>query len=173
MKNLYKALFNVQKEIGLTLTKDAKNPFFKSNYVSLPNLSENIQPVLQKNGLLLQQPPVSVDGRTYVKTKITHVDSGETEEILTLVTSVKENDPQAMGSGITYMRRFALMAYLGIAAEDDDANAASGKSTTSNVTAGPPKTIQPVTATATTTTKTTFKKPTKVESVTNNDGWSD
>lgn len=126
-KNLNKALFAVQKELGLTLTKDANNPFFKSSYLSLPNLSDAIQPLFQKHGLLLQQPPVSMDGKTYIKTKITHVESGESDETLTEVTVAKPNDPQAMGSGITYMRRFVLGAALGIAAEDDDGEAAMGR----------------------------------------------
>ena len=49
-----------------------------------------------------------------------------------LVADNKKSDPQAMGSAITYAKRYALQAIYGLATEDDDANSASGK-TNSNI----------------------------------------
>jgi hypothetical protein len=39
----------------------------------------------------------------------------------------KDDGPQAMGSGVTYARRYALAAIVGLAQVDDDAEAAQGR----------------------------------------------
>jgi hypothetical protein len=118
---LTKALVAFQKEVG-TIKKDAVNPHFKNTYASLAAIIEAIKEPLTRNGLTYVQFPSGVNGLT---TRLMH-ESGEWMEETFTVTPSK-NDPQGVGSAITYQRRYALGAVLGIATEDDDdGNAASG-----------------------------------------------
>ena len=119
MKELLKALANVKKEVG-KLSKTETNPFFKSKYFDINSLIQQIEPLLEKNNLLLLQPIEN----NKVKSVIYEVESG------TSVSSEIElpnlTDPQKLGSAITYYRRYTLQSLLGLQAEDDDGNKASG-----------------------------------------------
>jgi hypothetical protein len=89
---------------------------------------EQILPVLNSNGLLLLQLPTTVGGEPALRTSIVHEETGESIEDTMLLVLAKD-DPQGQGSAITYARRYALMAALGLVAdEDDDAEAATKKS---------------------------------------------
>ena len=118
MKELLKALANVKKEVG-TLSKTETNPFFKSKYFDINSLIQQIEPLLEKNNLLLLQPIEN----NKVKSVIYEVESGN------FVSSEIElpnlTDPQKLGSAITYYRRYTLQSLLGLQAEDDDGNKAS------------------------------------------------
>ena len=75
-----------------------------------------------------------------LETRLTHVDTGE-YLASTAIVPLPKADPQGLGSAITYARRYALCAILGIITEDDDGNAASclENRQAPNVTAGPKK----------------------------------
>ena len=118
MKNIYTKLAAVKKEIG-AISKDSTNPFFKSKYFDINGLLKHVEPLLDKNGLLLLQP--ITDG--LVCSQIIDVENGEKVESSIQMASL--SDPQKMGSMITYYRRYTLQSLLGLQAEDDDANAAS------------------------------------------------
>lgn len=120
------ALLEAQKEFA-AVPKDSDNPFFKSKYAALPDVIKITNPVLAKHGLGVSQLVTSVDGQDALTTTLFHT-SGEFISSTALLHLVK-NDPQAHGSAITYMRRYAFMSILGIVAdEDDDGNAASSHS---------------------------------------------
>lgn len=120
IKNIAGALAKFRKDIT-TLTKDADNPFFKSKYASLDNIIEHIKDPLDVAGLSYTQFP---DGNG-LTTILMHAESGEWIES-TYSVPLSKQDPQGAGSAITYMRRYALGAILGLATEvDDDANSAS------------------------------------------------
>jgi len=121
-----KALATAQSEMG-NATKDAKNPFFKSNYADLNAIREAVLPVLNRNRISVLQPTTVVDGRPFVETVLLH-ESGEFISSITEVICNKVNDAQSAGSGISYARRYGLQALVCVGAEDDDGNAASGKS---------------------------------------------
>lgn len=116
--NIYSKLAAVKKEIG-AISKDSTNPFFKSKYFDINGLLKHVEPLLDKNGLLLLQP--ITDG--LVCSQIIDVENGEKVESSIQMASL--SDPQKMGSMITYYRRYTLQSLLGLQAEDDDANAAS------------------------------------------------
>jgi hypothetical protein len=123
--NLAKSLALFQGEVE-AIVKDAKNPFFKSKYVSLNAIIKGIRAPLAKHGLSFAQFPSGDNGLTTI---LMH-SSGEYLED-TVNTQPVKNDPQAIGSAITYMRRYALGAVLGLNIEDDDdGNAASNKTFT-------------------------------------------
>lgn len=105
-----------------TVKKDAKNPFFKSSYASLSNIIEAINDPLIEAGLSYSQFP---DGDNGLTTILMHGDSGEFIEATYSMRPVKD-DPQGRGSVITYQRRYALAAILGLNIdEDDDGNTAT------------------------------------------------
>ena len=105
--SIYKKVENVQKEIG-KLSKNKTNPFYKSRYFDINTLLEQLKPLLEKEGLILSQPLSNVDGRPALKTVLT---DGE-ETIEDTVTMPDIQDPQKVGSSITYYRRYALVSLL-------------------------------------------------------------
>ena len=111
------------------IAKDAKNPFFKSNYVTLDRLIEATRPILQENGLVVMQSPLSKeDGSIWIQTLLIH-ESGEfIESEPIFMKPAKANDPQQAGSIISYMRRYSYQAILNLnTGEDDDANKSTGE----------------------------------------------
>ena len=111
------------------IAKDAKNPFFKSNYVTLDKLIEATRPILQENGLVVMQSPLSKeDGSIGIQTLLIH-ESGEfIESEPIFMKPAKTNDPQQAGSIISYMRRYSYQAILNLnTGEDDDANESTGE----------------------------------------------
>lgn len=113
-------LFNLQQEIG-TISKDAKNPFYKSKYFDINSLIKQLQPLLKNHRLLLLQP-IEED---MVVSKLICIDG--TGGVISALKLPQINDPQKLGSCITYYRRYTLGSLLGLQAEDDDGNAASAK----------------------------------------------
>lgn len=125
MSDIYSALFDIQKQGIEGLTKDSTNPHFKNTYISLGKLIDTVAPILTDAGILLIQQPTTVDGAPALRTVLYHTESGTSVEDTTPLMLEKDN-PQGLGSAITYQRRYSLMSVLGLVAdEDDDGNAAS------------------------------------------------
>jgi hypothetical protein len=121
--NLAKALIQFHVKVG-KIKKDSNNPFFGKKYASLSNILENCNDALNESGLAVTQFPSGENG---LSTILIHAESGEFIESEYIMRPVKD-DPQGRGSAMTYMRRYALAAVLALVIdEDDDANAASGK----------------------------------------------
>ena len=126
-KEITLALLKAQKDM-MGAKKDAKNPFFKSNYATLNSVWEACKDALHDNSLVLLQPIDIIDGVHVVKTILMHT-SGEQIISICPILCTKPNDPQAMGSAITYARRYSLASIIGIVTDDDDdGNKASNKS---------------------------------------------
>lgn len=113
--NIYSKLLKVQTEIG-AISKDTKNPFYNSKYFDINSLLRQVMPLLQKQELVLIQP--IQDGQ--VKSVIIDTEGGSVESTMFLP---EINDPQKLGSAITYYRRYTLQSLLALQAEDDDGNA--------------------------------------------------
>lgn len=116
------ALSKAQGEFEV-VAKTADNPFFKSKYADLPSVVKAAAPILAKNGLAV----VQTLGNDTLSTVLLHSSGqymGDTAHL-----HLVKIDSQGHGSAITYVRRYAYMAILGLVADvDDDANAASGLS---------------------------------------------
>ena len=121
-KAVYAALAAAQMEMGKAL-KDSNNPAFKSKYADLASVMDACMPALNRHGIAVYQPTVDDDSGRYVKTVLAH-SSGEVIECRVPLI-VSKNDMQAYGSAVTYARRYGLMGMAGVAAEDDDGNAAA------------------------------------------------
>ena len=117
--NFYEKLSAVKSEVG-RISKDSNNPFFKSKYFDINSLLMHVEPIIQKNGLLLLQPIQD----NMVKSIIFDTNGFSIESAINL-TGI--TDPQKLGSAITYFRRYTLQSLLALQAEDDDANLASKK----------------------------------------------
>lgn len=125
MKELAAALLAFQNDAP-ALQRDALNPHFHSQYLSLEALMEQVLPALNRHGLVLMHFPTTLAGAPALRSLLLHAESGEFCEDTMLLSVAKANDPQAQGSAITYARRYAAMAILGLVADaDDDGNAAS------------------------------------------------
>jgi len=125
MKNLAKAL-SIFHESMSPVGKDKLNPHFKNKYASLDNILEAIKEPLKKANLTFIQQPLE-GGK--LKTVLVEIESGEFVES-TMDILLAKNDPQGQGSALTYARRYALSAILGISTdEDDDGNAATPQQT--------------------------------------------
>lgn len=136
-KQLFEAFIKFQEEFQ-GLKPDSKNPFFKSTYISLDGILQTVRPLLAKQKLAVLQEATGDGEFVYIKTKLIH-SSGEylETEILKMKPS-KANDPQQLGSCITYAKRYQLGALLGICETvDDDGNRASGLNNNKKTTAAP------------------------------------
>lgn len=119
MSNIMQAIFNVQQTVG-KITKDAKAQVGTRTFshASLAGTWEAIQPLLAQNKLAVTQSPTITHGQEFTTT-IYHLDSNEwiTESMLFILT---KQDPQSVGSAITYYRRYMLTAMLGLIPDDDN-----------------------------------------------------
>jgi hypothetical protein len=126
-KSIAEALWNVQKNLP-TLGKDstAKIPTksggeYSYKYVSLDHLMEKVLPLLNEHKLVLIQSPGFVSPESIIpvlRTKLIHYPSGEVHED-TMLLAASGTSPQDQGGAITYARRYALMAMLGLVADED------------------------------------------------------
>lgn len=106
-------------------SKAGRDYEYSYQYVSFDQLLSKALPVLHKHGIvLLQMPSALPDGSPSLTTALIHGPSGERiEREMPLLLAA--NDPQGLGSAITYARRYAVTAFLGISGQkDDDAQAA-------------------------------------------------
>ena len=118
IKNIAAALSKFQAEI--TNSKNtAKNPFFNSLYSPLNEVLNHVRPILAKNGLSVLQSPGGDGTNIIISTLLMH-ETGEWIESEPLVLKADKATAQGAGSAITYARRYALSAILGISSEDDD-----------------------------------------------------
>jgi hypothetical protein len=124
MKNIIAALVDVQTSAEAP-KKNAANPHFKSKFADLAQILSVLRAPLMANGLaVVQSPSVRDDGKSVcVQTTIYH-SSGEVLDCGVLAMPVERPGPQAVGSAITYARRYALQAIFCLAAEDDDGESA-------------------------------------------------
>lgn len=144
--NLASALVAAQSEMG-NAVKGASNPFFKSRFADLNAIREAVIPVLNKHSIMVLQP---MSGDT-VETVLVH-ESGEWMSSATPIVCAKQNDPQALGSAISYARRYGLQAMVCIGAVDDDSESAMDRK------------VETKAATTTPTTKSSFRPQTSAAS---------
>ena len=111
--------------------KSGKNPHLKSAYVTLDDIINGIRQPLSENGLAYTQLLHSKNGSVKLTTLLMH-ESGQWIDSTVVIEAGAGNRgvnaTQALGSSITYMKRYTLSAMLGIAAEVDDDGNGSGKS---------------------------------------------
>jgi hypothetical protein len=127
---------NERKEFAVSLAKvqaklqgakkDSDNPYFKSKYADLASVWDACRKPLTEEGFSVVQIPAVMESRKIKVTTILMHKGGHSIEG-ELIMPVEKETPQAYGSAITYARRYALAAMVGVAPDDDDdGNIASG-----------------------------------------------
>lgn len=124
INKLSAALAKAQGEITGAL-KDSANPFFKSKYADLASCWDACRDALSKNGIAVIQVPENSETGIVLHTTLAH-SSGQWIRG-SLEVHPADSKPQSVGSALTYARRYALTAFVGVAQVDDDGNAGSGK----------------------------------------------
>lgn len=104
--------------------KDRTNPAFKSSYADLASVWDACRAALSANGLSVSQHPGRLeDGSATVTTILLHKSGQHISSVCAALP--RDQSPAAVGSVVTYLRRYALAAAVGVAPEDDDGQAAS------------------------------------------------
>lgn len=141
--DLAKALPKAQANLG-DVVKKSENKHFQNRYADLSAVLDAIMPAFNDVGCCILQP-TTFDGTMVVCQTIILHESGQWIRS-TLSMKPQAVTPQGIGSCITYARRYALMALVGVAPEDDDGNAASipvAEATQDRRTSQPPKIPSP------------------------------
>lgn len=129
---IHKKLLEFQK-LGITVEKDAANPFFKSRYTSLNEVLDKVKGPLNGLGVLVVQYG-GFDGESSgLWTEL--IDTEDDSKVASFVPFVGTSDMQKLGSAISYARRYALIHLLCLEDSDDDANSASDRAPVINTTA--------------------------------------
>ena len=102
--------------------KDAKNPFFKSNYADLHSVIACAKAPLSENGLAVIQTTGMIDAQLCLVTTLAHKSGQWIKAVMPVM--LQKQDAQSMGSALTYLRRYSYQAICGISAMDDDAESA-------------------------------------------------
>lgn len=123
-----KALVKVQGTIE-GAKKDKRNPGFNSKYADLSACWDACREALQENDIAVIQMPVrGPEKHVSLATSLIYGPTGEQIGDVYDIPLKDPTNPQALGSALTYGRRYALCAVIGICPEDDDGNAAAAKS---------------------------------------------
>lgn len=108
--NIYEKVAKIQNEISVK--KDWNNPFYKSKYITLDNIMDKLQPLLDKEWIVI----FNMNIPWWVKTIVTDLDSTISSEF----TVENIQDPQQLWKVITYGRRYNLTSIFNILADEDD-----------------------------------------------------
>lgn len=117
INELMGALSKAQAKIQ-PASKDKSNPFFKSKYADLASVWDACRDALSDNGLAVVQTINQNDKGMSLITTLGHSSGQWIKSEMPIVTA--KNDPQTLGSAITYFRRYSLSAIVGVSPEDDD-----------------------------------------------------
>lgn len=120
--------------------KDGKGTY--GSYGTLAATWVAIRKALSENEIAVYQRPLTIDQKPFMCTMLTH-SSGEffddSELEMKIESNNRMNAMQALGSAVTYARRYTLQAATGVAPEDDDGNAAGDANKTANENKNTPR----------------------------------
>ncbi len=125
MKELIAALLTAKSQFEPVM-QNGYNPHFKNHYSTIEDLLAATKPALEKNGLVILQYIDSDSTSNFLVTRLMHV-SGQEIPSRVLLSLKDASNPQQLGSGASYVTRYAYKTICGIATieEDDDGNSAA------------------------------------------------
>ena len=120
---LFTAISKMQGELTGAFKAKAGHGY---SYAVLAKCIQTAQEPLSNNGLAVVQMITQVDSGTHLETVLTHSSGGFMSSSFLMANAILQggggkNPAQAMGASITYMRRYAYTAIIGLAQTDDDA----------------------------------------------------
>lgn len=121
INELAKALAKAQADIEKA-RKSSKNPHYKSSYADLSDIIDACRDALSENGLSVSQWPDVIEGEKGLTSILMHTSGQWISSFFPFI--IEKPTMQGMGSAITYAKRYALSAIVGIAETDDDGNEA-------------------------------------------------
>ena len=122
---LVAALVKAQAEFP-PIAKSQENKHFGSRYADLADVLKAVRPVLAANGLAITQLVSENEHGTILVTKLLHVGGGELTSTMPL--AMDGISSQAVGSLLTYLRRYCALAICGVHPDDDDDDGNSSSS---------------------------------------------
>lgn len=125
-RSVFVALAAARSEFAKA-AKDATNPHLRNRYPTLASIVEACDDALGRHRLTYSQPIVQTPGGPVLRTILVHLETGDKIESdcpLLYDTASKVNPMQALGSAVTYARRYSLETLLGLMREDDDGEGA-------------------------------------------------
>jgi len=124
---LHQRLIQFHELVG-TVRKTATNPHFRSNFADVNTVLATVMPILTQVGIIVTQlPKMTENGGMYLETVLANADDKEDSIKSDIpIHLADKNNPQKLGSALTYMRRYSLVSMLQLEAQDDDANYATG-----------------------------------------------
>ena len=122
LNELFSALSKAQAQMHAAL-KTSDNPFFKSKYADFGEIVAASRPALSANGLSVIQRIICIDDGNEVLHSVLGHSSGQYIDSIMRIKPQK-SDVQSLGSYITYLKRYAYAALVGVATEDDDGEGA-------------------------------------------------
>lgn len=127
VNEIYAALAKAQASMAAA-SKDGANPHFRSSYTTLAGLVDAVRGPLTSNGICWTHQPMLIDGVLCVRTKLGH-SSGQHLACDVPIETGPKGGMQAIGSAMTYAKRYGLSSLAGVASrdEDDDAETAEGR----------------------------------------------
>ena len=131
--HLYKAILKAQAKIE-TVRKNGENPHFHSKYATLDEIWETVRKPLNDAGLIVVCDVLNMANERLLTTRLIHAETGE-EIYCSFPIMAQNTGPQAIGSAMTYARRYTLTALLEIVTgdgTDDDGEAATNHNTPTN-----------------------------------------
>lgn len=103
---------------------DGQNPHFNSRFCTLSSITDAVRKPLADHGLCVVQGVGAGEGTAKVSTMVLH-SSGQWIACELALPVGERATPQAIGSAISYGRRYGLAGLLGVVSDtDDDGNAA-------------------------------------------------
>lgn len=115
INELATALAKAQGEMSPAI-KDSSNPFFKSKYADISSVWSACREPLSRHGLSIVQTMDDRDGRIFLVTTLLHSSGQWMKSFIPLIME----KTHAVGSALTYTRRYALSAIVGMTTEEDD-----------------------------------------------------
>lgn len=97
---------------------------YHGGFANLPGVLSTIGPKLRENGLAVSQLPEEINGQPGLRTTLLHTSGQSLSAVTPLAVNAGKNGTQEWGKAMTYSRRYALQAVLGLCVgiEDNDAD---------------------------------------------------
>jgi hypothetical protein len=129
VSKLFQAISAIQNsDISLPRTATGQVGTREYQYLTIQKLHEAVFPLLREHKLVWITAPSCIDGVPSLEFKLAHIED-EAEVVGEFPLCLANSDPQGLGSAITYARRYALLAVLGLVGDDDDGAAGGNGST--------------------------------------------